>query len=129
MRGHESQAGGWFGRLRRIGEAVQSLARSRAELFAIELQEEKLRLINLAVWIAIGLCLGLVAVLVALGTLAVWLWEVARYGGLLALAAAALAAAVAIFWNIRRRIRTGPMPFAGTISEFRKDAECLRGKS
>lgn len=127
MTEHDTQTGGWFNRIRRICDSVWSLARSRVELFAVELQEEKLRLLNLVIWTATGLCLGAIALLVALGALAVWLWEVAGYAGLVGLAVATLLAAVGVLWNVRRQIRAGPMPFAGTITEFRKDAECLRG--
>ena len=37
--------GGWFASLRRIGESLSALLRSRIELFTVEWQEEKLRLL------------------------------------------------------------------------------------
>jgi uncharacterized membrane protein YqjE len=118
--------GGWLESLRRIGGSLSALLRSRFELFTVELQEEKLRLLNLLVWLGLALALATAGIFVAIIALAFWLWAVAGYAGLIALAVAALAAAFAILWSIRRKIQTGPTPFAQTAAEFRKDGECLR---
>ncbi len=119
-------SGGWFESLRRLGESFLALLRSRFELFTVEWQEEKLRLLNLLVWLGLALALGTAGVLVAIIALALWLWAVAGYAGLIALAVVALAIAFGILWAIRRKIKTGPVPFAQTVAEFRKDGECLR---
>ena len=118
--------GGWLSSLRRIGESSLALLRGRFELFTVEWQEEKLRLLNLLIWLGLAAALGAAGVFLAVGTLAVWLWAWAGYAGLIGLAVAALAVAFAIFWSIRRSIGTGPPPFAHTVAEFRKDGECLR---
>jgi uncharacterized membrane protein YqjE len=125
MTRHETHTGGLLERLRGIGESLLALARNRVELFASELQEEKLRLINLLVWFSLAIVLGAGGLLVAIGTLAVWLWDVARYAGLIGLALAAFVGGAGILWGLRRRIETGSMPFTGTLAEFRKDTECL----
>lgn len=126
MEGTEHPPAGWFEGLRRAGDSLLGLVQSRFELFTLELQEEKLRALNLVVWLVIGLTLGAGGLLVGLGILAFWLWHVAGYLGLLGLMLAALAAAGGVLWGLRRRIRTGPAPFAETVAEFRKDRECLR---
>ena len=123
---HETQSGGLLEKLRRIGESLFALARSHAELFAVELQDEKLRLLNLLVWSGVALTLGVAGLLVAIGTLAMWLWDAGGYLGLIGLTLVSLAGAVALILSIRRRIQLGPTPFAETIDEFRKDAACLR---
>lgn len=112
--------------VRRIGASMLGLVRTRAELFVVELQEEKLRAITLLLWLGFGAALGLAAVLIIIGTLALYFWQHAGYVGLVGLAGGTLTVAVAVFWGIRRRILRGPQPFAGTLEEFRKDAECLR---
>ena len=117
---------GWFGLLWRIGVSLSALLRSRFELFTVELQEEKLRLLNLLLWLGLAAAIGTAGVLVAIATLAFWLWTMAGYAGLIGLAVATLAIASAILWGIRSRIRTGPKPFAQTVAEFRKDGACLR---
>ena len=121
--------GGWFESLRRMGESLAALLQSRFELFTVEWQEEKLRLLNLLVWLGLAAAIGATGVLVALFTLAYWLWITAGFAGLIGLAAAALAVASGVVWRIRRKIRTGPTPFAQTVAEFRKDGECLRTNS
>lgn len=116
--------GGWLESLRRIGGSLLALLRGRLELFSVELQEEKLRLLNLLVWIALAAALGFGAVLITIIALAFWLWTVAGYLGLIGLALACFIAALCIIVGIRKKIQTGPAPFAQTVAEFRKDAEC-----
>jgi uncharacterized membrane protein YqjE len=103
------------------------LMQSRIELFAVELQEEKLRLIGTIVWLVIALALIVAGLLVGLGAVALYLWDVARYFGIVGLALALLTAGASVLWAIRRQIRSNPVPFAETISEFDKDRKCLRG--
>ena len=122
-------AGGWFESLRRIGESVLALIRGRFELFTVEWQEEKLRLLNLLVWLGLAAAIGVAGVFIAVLTLAFWLWHAAGYAGLIGLALAALAVAFGILWRMRRKIQTGPTPFAQTVAEFRKDGECLRSNN
>jgi uncharacterized membrane protein YqjE len=117
---------GWFDPLRRIGGSLLALIRNRFELFAVELQEEKLRLINLLLWLGIAMTLGEAGLLIGMGALAVWLWNSAGYAGLIMLTLAALVAAAGILLSVRRQIKSGPLPFAATVTEFRKDSECLR---
>ena len=125
----ETNRKGLWNSVRRICASLLAGLHSRFELFATELQEEKLRMLNLVVWLGFGLALGTAAVLIGLGTLSLLVWSSAGYAGLAGLALAALVAAGSIFWGIRRRLRTGPGPFADTISEFRKDREWLLRKN
>lgn len=112
--------------MRCIGESLLTMCRSRLELFTVELQEEKLRLISLLLWAGLAAALGFTGVFIALVTLALWLWTAAGYLGLIGLAVVTLIAAAAILQAIRKKIQTGPQPFANTVAEFRKDGECLR---
>jgi len=118
--------GGWLESLRRMGDSFLALTRNRLELFTVELQEEKLRLLNLLIWITLAAALGFAGVFILVIALAFWLWAVAGYLGLIALALAALAAAVGIVFGIRNKLQTSPAPFAQTVAEFRKDGGCLR---
>lgn len=115
--------------MRRIGESILALGRSRFELFTVEWQEEKLRLLDLCLWFVAVTVLALAGLLVAIVTLAIWLWQVAGYAGLIGLSFATLGGATIIGCNLRRKIQTGPTPFQQTVAEFRKDGECLRPKN
>lgn len=117
---------GWQASLRRLGDSVLALAQNRLELFAIELQEEKLRLLRLAVGCVVALTLGAAGLMVVVGTLAIFLWRAAGYWGLGGLAMVLLGLSAFLFWRLRQSIVEGPTPFADTLAEFRKDRECLR---
>ena len=122
-------SGGWLESLRRIGESSLALVRGRVELFTVEWQEEKLRLINLLLWLGVALAIGSAGLFIGLATVALWLWEVAGYPGLIVLALVTMAAAVGMVWRVLRRIQTGPQPFTQTAAQFRKDGECLQRKN
>lgn len=116
----------WIASVRRLANSMPGLARTRVKLFSLELQEEKLRTINLAVWLCLALALGATGLLVAIGTLAWYLWQVSGYAGLVGLAVALLIAAAGIVWRLRREIVRGPAPFSATVAEFQKDLEWVR---
>jgi uncharacterized membrane protein YqjE len=122
---NERTTGGWLNSLRRTGDTLLGLAQNRFELFAVELQEEKLRALNVLVWLVVALALIVAGVLVGLGALALYLWRLASYVGLIGLALGSLAAGAGVLWVIRNRIRNGTTPFAKTVDEFKKDRACL----
>lgn len=117
--------GGLIPSFRRLTASLVGLARTRIELLAVELQEEKLRAITLLLWLSLGLVLGMAGVLVAIGALALWLWQRAGYLGLAGLAGGALMVAAIIFTCIRHQLVRSPLPFAGTVEEFKKDVASL----
>ncbi|MBI4623759.1 MAG: phage holin family protein [Verrucomicrobia bacterium] len=122
----DSGTGGLLGSARRVGSSLLALLHTRVELFAVELQEEKLRAIRLLVWLSVAVALGVAGILVAVGVLGLFLWQRAGYAGVIGLAVAALTGAAALLWMIHRRILRGPDPFAATVAEIGKDLECLR---
>jgi uncharacterized membrane protein YqjE len=126
MNERTSNPRGWSESLRGVGESLLWLVRNRLEVFAIEIHEEKLRFIRLAVWIALAAALGSAGVFVGVGVLALWLFRTTGYAGLVALALGSVMGAALVLLYLRHRIRHGPVPFATTIAEFKKDAECLR---
>jgi len=119
---------GWTETLRRSGDSLLGLVQSRLELFTVELQEEKLRAINLLIWLTIALALGVAGLLVAVGALALFLWHAAGYLGLIGLAVLTLACAAGLLWWLRQKLETGLTPFNTTVTEFKKDREWLRKK-
>lgn len=112
--------------VRRLGKSLMDLLHTRTELFSVELQEEKIRALRLVLWVAAAIAVGVSGLLIAMGALALRIWEAAGYWGLVGLAAGALGTAALILWGVHRNITKGPTPFAGTVAEFKKDAACLR---
>jgi uncharacterized membrane protein YqjE len=126
MSDNESRPEGWMASARRCGDSLLGLLQTRVELIGVELQEEKLRAINLGVWLGIALGLAMGGFLVITGALALLLWTLAGYWGLFGLAGAELAAAALLVWLLRRKLASEPAPFSTTLKEFRKDRECLQ---
>lgn len=122
----EPSSAGLVASAQRMARSLLGLLQTRIELLAIELQEEKLRALDLLAWITAAIALAIAAILLAIGTLALFLWQRAGYAGLIGLTLAAFIAAVAMFLVMRRRIVRGPQPFSATTAEFRKDVEWLR---
>ena len=114
------------GSIRRLLRLVVELLRTRADLLLTELQEEKLRVVRLLVWVAVGMVLLMAGLLVVIGACALFLWERAGYAGLYGLAAVTLAAAAVVIAGIRHRIRNRPRPFAATMAELEKDLAGLK---
>ena len=117
---------GWQHSIRRAGDTLLGLAQNRFELFTVELQEEKLRALDVIVWLVVALALIVAGLLVGLGALALYLWRVAGFLGLIGLALVTLGAGAALVRKIHNQIRNGPGPFAQCLDEFRKDRECLK---
>ena len=115
--------------IRGIARSLGGLLQTRVELFGVELQEEKIRALRLMAWFAAAIALSAAGLMVAMGALAIFLWRVAGYGGLIGLALVGLAAGAGILWWVRWQLVNGPAPFAQTAAEFGKDAENFREPS
>jgi uncharacterized membrane protein YqjE len=125
MAADDTPTGGLFESLRRLGDSLLGLVQRRVEMFAVELQEEKVRALDLLVRAAAVIVLSLLTLVAGTATLVVALWETSP---ILVLALVTLAyglGAAILGLGIRKRLRQGPKPFAGTIEEFRKDRECF----
>jgi uncharacterized membrane protein YqjE len=123
---HEPNSGGMTESIGRLGSSLIGLLGTRAELLAVELEEAKHRAIRLLVRIVVAITIGVAGLLVAIGALALFFWEMAGYWGLIGLAAGTIGLAAIILKIIHRRITDGPVLFEGTVAEFKRDAECLR---
>ena len=119
-------AGAITGSLRDLGANLLELAWTRAELIAVEFQEEKERTaqrIILATVAALFLALGL---LLAAILVIVLLWD--TYRGAAAAGVTLLYTAIGAWALLRLRAmgRDSPAPFSATIDEFRTDFKAMR---
>jgi uncharacterized membrane protein YqjE len=120
---------GFVGSLRSLGDGLLASAQDRLDLFAIELQEEKFRLIQTFIWISAALFTAMMAVTFASLTLVYLFWETARLavlGGLTVLYAGVLAGIIVAF---RAYLARQPNPFAATLHEIGEDRACIRNES
>jgi uncharacterized membrane protein YqjE len=120
---------GFVNSFRQLGDTLLATVQDRLELFSVELQEEKFRLILTFIWISAAVFSGMMAIVFVSLTLVYLFWESARLyvlGGLTVLYAAAL---VVIIVSFRRFIARQPSPFSATRQEIGKDRACIRNES
>ncbi len=120
---------GLLGSLRDLGDGLLGSVQERLELVSIELQEEKLRLIQTFIWISAAVFAGLLAVVFASLTLVYLFWESARLavlGGLTVFYGGVL---VAVVLGFRRYLARQPKPFAATLHELGEDRACIRSRT
>lgn len=120
---------GFSDSLRALGDGLLAGARDRLELFTLELQEEKYRLVQMMIWISAIIFTAMMAVAFASLTLVYLFWDAARLaalGGLTVLYSGSLALIVIAF---RRYLARQRRPFAATLEEIEGDRACIRKRS
>ena len=120
---------GFLASVRVLGDSLLAGVQDRLELFSVELQEEKFRLIQTFVWISAAVFTGMMALMFASLTLVYLFWESARLavlGGLTVFYSGALVAIVIAF---RRFIARQPRPFSASRQEIGEDRACIRNGS
>jgi len=123
-----NQSGGLFGSVRRLADTCLSSVHNRVELFGLELQEEKLRLMRLLLWTGAALFASFLAITVI--TIAVvmcfpqekWTAVVSTFGVFYAIMA------VVLGLKLRSEIKNAPPPLADTTAELKKDLDALRSR-
>lgn len=121
-----SQGGGLFASLRLLADTLVATVHDRVELFSVELQEEKYRLIQLLGWIGAVMFAAAMALAFASFTVVYLFWETARLAALAGVTAFYLIALVALAAAFRRYLARQPRPFAATLEEIREDGACIR---
>lgn len=116
---------GIFASLRRLGDAGLALLQNRAELFAVELEEQKIRLIRLLVLVAVAVFFANTAILVITATIIFIVSPGARVQVMIGLSLFYFLAAAAAFLILRKELKEAPPPFEGTVNEIKKDRQWL----
>lgn len=112
--------------LRGLIHSGTDLLRTRLELFVVEAQEEKERLVALLInGIACAVLLSFGIVFLAI-FLTVLFWEGNRLLVLGLATAALIGGAVFTARNVIREIKQGGRPFGATIAELERDRDALR---
>ena len=119
---------GLFASLRRLLHGSAELAEVRLELFATELQQEKLRVLDSLAWMAVAmLALGVGLVLFAV-FLVLLVGEEHRLAALGVLALVYMGAAWVAWGAARTRRHEGGAPFEASLAELRRDRAALVGR-
>ncbi len=120
---------GLIGSLREFVDGIIGSVHDRLDLLAVELHEEKYRLIQIFIWISAIVFLAMLTMVFVSLVLVVVFWETARVAVVCSLAAVYLAALAAAVIGFRNYLKHQPKPFAATLSELKKDRECIQPES
>ena len=114
-----------LGSLRRMAETGLAVVQNRLELLAVELREEKTRLVSIAVWSGAMVLLGFLALVAIMFTLTLVFWE-QRIAVMAGFCGFFIVATLVSFFMLRSKFKAPP--FAETISQLKKDREWLSRK-
>ena len=124
MSDHRESTGGIFSSLRRILDGGLALVQNRVELFAVELHEEKCRLVEAILLVAALAALGSLTLAVVTVLVVLFFWDGSRLAALAVLAVLYAAATLAVWRRLRARLDK-PAALSQTVEEIKKDRECL----
>jgi uncharacterized membrane protein YqjE len=120
---------GLLGSLRSLGDGLLATVEARLQLFSVELQEEKLRLIQTLLWISAAVFAGIMATTFVSLTLVYLFWESAQLAVLGGLATFYTGALLVIIISFRRFLARQTKPFAATLEELGADRACVRNQN
>lgn len=116
---------GLFGSIRGLLQGGVALLHNRIELFATELEEQRVRVVRLLLLSAVTVFLFNSALLVVTALIVFVVGPGARLPVLAALAFLYSGSTLGAFLLLRRELRSAPPPFRDTIGELKKDTACL----
>jgi uncharacterized membrane protein YqjE len=112
---------------RRFAQRLLTIGENRLELLAVEVQEERERLLR-AILLALGVAaFGLLAGVALTGTIVVLLWDFSHVAVLLALTGLYGAAAAFLYRRLTVLLRDWKT-LSATLDQLRKDCACLEKK-
>lgn len=121
--GTETKPGVWAS-LKRLFDTLLATAQNRVELFAVELQEEKCRLVEAILCAAAVAAFGMMTITLVTFTVVILFWENARLPALGVLSVLYLIG-TALAWRALQSRLKARTAFAGTLDEIKKDRACL----
>lgn len=120
--------GGLLSPLRRMLKTLRDAAENRVELFLVEWQEERLRMLD-ALWLLmVGTVCALMALILATLIVVVIFWDTHRMLVLALLLLAYTGVAVTAFGILYSRLKRW-RAFAATLEQIKKDQACFKEKS
>lgn len=120
--------GGLFASLRGLIATAIALLRTRLELFATELEEEKLRLLSIVMYGAAAFFMLYAGVLLLAIFLTVLFWDSHRLLVLGGLTAIFLACGFGAILLVLRQVRAGSRLFSASLAELAQDHQAMQGK-
>jgi uncharacterized membrane protein YqjE len=125
--GSERKQGAWSS-VKRVCEALLATAQNRVELFAVEFQEEKCRVVEAILTAAAVAALGMMTLTLATFTLVMLFWENGRIAALIGLTVLYLVGTLLAWRSLKARLNSRNA-FSSTIGELKKDRSCLNDQN
>jgi len=122
-----SESSGPLAAGRRILRTACDLAQTRLELFLLELKEERIRVVDALLLLAVGMVCAAMTLVLLTFTVVLIFWE-HRVLALVLLTLLYAGIAGGALYTLRKRL-AGWNAFVGTLQEFKKDRECLDKQS
>jgi uncharacterized membrane protein YqjE len=123
----DNAAPGLMASLKRLLHTMAATVRNRVELFAVELEEDRLRLIDTLLLAAAVVVFSLLTLVMLTFSALLLASEEHRLAVAAIIAAVYLLVAVGAFWRLRMKLRNW-QAFSATRAELQKDREWLEGE-
>lgn len=114
--------------LRKLAATLVALLRTRLELLATELEEERIRFLQLLFWAAAALFFFAISVLLLTVLIVVVFWDSYRTASIAVLAGIFLAAGIGTAIGVRNRLNARPRLFSASLDELAKDKDQLTSR-
>jgi uncharacterized membrane protein YqjE len=118
--------GGVIGAMAQLGASTLAMLRTRIELASVEFAEAREHIKDMVLLAAVGIVLGLFALLFASLFVIAWFWDSYRLAAVGGVTLFYIAITVLVFARLRKISRDAPAPFAATLEELEHDAAALR---
>jgi uncharacterized membrane protein YqjE len=126
--GRGAEASGVLASLRNLAATAVGIVHTRLELLANELEEERVRTLQIAVLGAVALFCGFVGLLLITTWVIVALWEQYRLATIAVLALLYLIAAGFAMAMLKSKASQRPRLFSTSLAELKRDRESLHSQ-
>lgn len=123
------QRPGLLASLRNLAATVVGILQARLELLATELEEERLRVVQIAFWALIAIFFIALGVLMLTLFIVVLFWDSHRVLIIALLAAVYLAAGIVLALMVRDKARAKSKLFSASLAELAKDRDQLTSRN
>jgi len=110
-----------------LADSALALVRTRAELAAVEFEEQRVRVVRSAIHLAGAVFMLAFAVLGVAAWIVAYFWDTHPLAAIAGVTIAFALAGAGLIARNAADTRAAPMPFAATIAELEKDREWLAG--
>lgn len=117
--------GGLLSSITRVFQTLRETAENRLELFIVELKEERIRLFDAWLLLAVAVVCALMALVTLTVTVVVIFWDTHRLLALVLVTLAYVVGATVALFRLRARLQRWKA-FPATLDEIKKDAACFK---